>query len=284
MVHSRSVLVTGGTGNIGSAIVAELVQHDYRVSVLCRSEQNESRARLMGAEVVSGGIKEPAAWLEELEHFDALIHTACGFGQDMGLIDMQFMKAITEDSSKRLSPLILIYTSGCWVYGNSEQIISEQTAKTPLPEFQWMQDSIDFLQAQPTIDLRVVSPANVVSKAQKNVPLILHWELDRCGQPCIPSIAQLSWSLVERNNLAELYRLVLEKGQRGEEYIGSGQAKVNVAELAGQLSPLPIKKVPIDEWCEHYGAWTEGYAMKQEFSSKKATTELGWQPRLVFTE
>ncbi|MBL1260802.1 MAG: NAD-dependent epimerase/dehydratase family protein [Thiotrichaceae bacterium] len=284
MVRSKSVLVTGGTGNIGSAVVTELLQHDYRVSVLCRSEKSENSARLMGAEVVSGGINEPAAWLEELENFDALIHAACGFGQDMGPIDVQFMKKITQHSSKRLSPLILIYTSGCWVYGNSEQIISEQTAKNPLPEFQWMQWSIDFLQAQSTIDLRVVSPANVVSKAQKSIPLILHWELDRCDQPCIPSIPQLSWSLVERNNLAELYRLVLEKGRRGEEYIGSGQAKVNVAELAGHLSPLPIKEVPIDEWREHYGAWTEGYAMKQVFSSKKATTELGWKPRLVFTD
>jgi len=284
MARSKFILVTGGTGNIGSAIVAELLQYDYHVSVLCRSEQSESRVRLMGAEVLSGGIEEPVAWLEELEHFDALIHTACGFGQDMGLIDMRFMKEIIRYSSKRLSPLILIYTSGCWVYGNSEQTISEQTAKNPLPEFQWMQDSIDFLQAQPTIDLRVVSPVNVVSKAQKNAPLILHWELDRCGQPCIPSTDQLSWSLVERNNLAELYRLVLEKGQRGEEYIGSGEAKINVAALAGHLSPLPIKKVPIDEWREHYGAWTEGYAMKQVFSSKKATTELGWQPSLIFPD
>ncbi|VAX01966.1 hypothetical protein MNBD_GAMMA20-395, partial [hydrothermal vent metagenome] len=210
MVRERSVLVTGGTGNIGSAIVVELLQHDYRVSVLCRSEKSESCARLMGAGVISGGIEEPATWLEELEHFDALIHTACGFGQDMGLIDMRFMKEIAKDSIKRSSPLILIYTSGCWVYGNSEQIISEQTAKNPLPEFQWMQDSVGFLQTQPTIDLRVVSPANVVSKAQKSIPLILHWELERCGQPCIPSIDQLSWSLVERSNLAELYRLVLE--------------------------------------------------------------------------
>ncbi len=282
MGQSKAVLVTGGTGNIGSAVVAELITHGHSVSVLCRSEQSENRARAMGAEVVVGNIEEPLSWLEALDQFDALIHTACGFGDDMGAIDKQLMNKIAQKSEKRKSPLTFLYTSGCWNFGSSEKAISEQTPKDTLPEFRWMLDSIEFLQNRSGIDLRVVSPVNVVSKDEQCVPPILLWELDRCGQPCIPSTEQLCWSLVERENLAELYRLVLEKGKRGEEYIGAGDSSVNVAELAQRLSPLPVKKVPIKEWQELYGNWAGGYGLRQPFTSEKATTELGWLSRSVF--
>ncbi len=282
MSQSISVLVTGGTGNVGSAVVAELLQHGHCVSVLCRSEQSENRARTMGAGVVAGSIEEPTHWLEALGRFDALIHTACGFGPDMGQIDLQLMNAIAQSSVKRKSPLTLVYTSGCWTYGNSERAISEQTPKNSMPEFQWMLDSIDFMQDKPNIDLRVVSPVNVVSKEQQSVPPILLWELERCGKPCIPSTEQLCWSLVDREDLAELYRLVLEKGKRGEEYIGAGDSEVDVVDIVARLSPLPVKKVPIIEWQELYGDWAGAYALRQPFTSDKAKTELGWQSRSVF--
>ncbi len=277
-MQKKSVLVTGGTGNIGSAVVAELLQYDYQVSVLCRSEQSAEKALKLGAHVISGDIQQPEVWLEQLNQFDGLIHLACGFGEDMGQVDMALMRAVAQATAERDQTLTLLYTSGCWTYGNHSDLITEQTPKTSIPAFQWMLDSIAYLKQQPSIDLRVVSPVNVVDKEAPSVPPILLWELERMGQPCVPESEQLCWALVERGNLAELYRLVLEKGRAGEEYIAAGDEAVTVGGLGQQLSDQPVKVVPISEWQQVYGDWAQGYGLNQPFSSAKAIKELGWLP------
>ena len=285
MTTINSVLVTGGTGNIGSAIVIELLRHHYDVSILCRSAESAALAKKMGAKVVLGSMDGPQRWLAVLTEYETLIHTACSFTEDMGKVDMAFMQAIvqaiTQQTEKRLTPLTLIYTAGCWLYGSHDRVITETTTKRSIVDFQWMTDSMDYLRAQPQIDMRIVSPANVVNKDQHNVPPILLWELARCGQPCLPSDEMLTWSLVERENLTELYRLVLEKGQRGEEYIGSAKPAASVLSLAKTLSSQAVKEHAYNEWLAIYGSWTEGYILQQEFSSDKAIDELGWQPVLL---
>ena len=283
MTINHAVLVTGGTGNIGSAIVSELLHHHYDVTILCRSEESANRATKLGAKVLLGSINESKTWLGELDQYESLIHTACSFSEDMGQIDMAFMHVLAHQSKQRLAPLKLIYTAGCWTYGSHKNIITETTQKQSTIDFQWMLESIDYLSSQTTIDLRVVSPTNVVNKEEHNVPPILLWELERCGQPVIPSDETLTWSLVERENLAELYRLVLEKGQRGEEYIGSAESTASVISLAKKLSSQPIKAQAYNEWLASYGSWTEGYTLQQEFSSQKAIKELGWQPKALLT-
>jgi len=278
---TKHLLVTGGTGNIGSAIVAELISHNYKVSVLCRSEQSATAAVKLGADVVHGEIENPDIWLECINSIDGLIHTACGFGENMGAIDLQLMQAIVKKASQRDAPLPLIYTSGCWVYGDHTETITEESAKASLPEFQWMLDNIDYLKEQPTIDLRVVSPVNVVSEQEHYVPQIMLWDMEQAGNPVVPDVENLSWSLVDRKNLAALYRLAYEKGQHGEEYVGCDHPAADVVELATALSTQAVSKVPIKEWIERYGDWAGGYALKQRFSSAKASAELGWQPKAI---
>lgn len=280
MTSIQSVLVTGGTGNIGSAVVQTLVQHQYSVTVLCRSEKSAEKARSLGAEVLSGDIGDPSGWCESLESFDALIHTACSFEEDMAETDRLFSRAVAKATEARETRLVMLYTTGCWNFGGHVNTVTEDAEKQPMPDFQWMQDHGDYLSRQPGLDVRFVSPVNVVDQAEGYVPSVLLWELDRHGQPCMPDVSELAWSLVERHNLAELYRLVLENGQSGEEYIGSGSDH-SVYELAASLSDSPVKSVPISDWSETYGSWSEGYALKQLFSSQKAVEQLGWVPEPV---
>lgn len=284
MKNIQSVLVTGGTGNIGCAIVEELIQHNYRVYILCRSDESIKKAKALGAHSISGDIIEPSKWLHQLDSMDALIHTACGFEDNMGAIDKNLMEAIVLSQKKwkekREEKLIFLYTTGCWNFGNHREVITENSDKKSIPEFQWMLDSSTFLKANSCVDTRLVSPVNVVSEELSFAPQILHWELEKHQRPCIPDVANLIWSLVDRYNLAELYRLALEKGHLGEEYIGTA-SDVSVEQLAQQLSSQSVKKVPLDHWLETYGSWSRGYGLKQTFSNAKAVDQLGWQPKNI---
>ncbi|WP_125783520.1 NAD-dependent epimerase/dehydratase family protein [Pseudoalteromonas rubra] len=279
MNTNKSVLVTGGTGNIGSAIVAELLAQGYQVKVLCKDATSAQKAQDMGAVAVAGSLTEPQRWLEALTACEAMIHTACTFDEQMGAIDTALMQAVAGHALGRTAPLVLVYTAGCWAYGSHETVITETTPKHSVADFQWMLDNIAWLSDKENIDLRVVSPANVVREEEHYLPPILSWELERCGHPVLPADEAQTWPLVERKNLAELYRLVLERGRQGEEYIGSAEHRAPLAHLLRQLSEQPIECAQAAQWAEIYGTWTEGYALQQVFSSDKAIRELGWQPK-----
>lgn len=52
------VFVTGGTGTIGSAVVAELLAHGHTVLALTRSDGSAQTAEGAGAEVLRGGLAD----------------------------------------------------------------------------------------------------------------------------------------------------------------------------------------------------------------------------------
>ena len=53
---SGSVLVTGGTGFLGRALVERLLRHGDQVKALARSEASASALAAMGAEPVRGDV------------------------------------------------------------------------------------------------------------------------------------------------------------------------------------------------------------------------------------
>src|ERR1700679_4024229 len=52
------VFVTGGTGTIGSAVVAELLANEHTVIALARSDSSEQTLTDAGAEVLRGGLAD----------------------------------------------------------------------------------------------------------------------------------------------------------------------------------------------------------------------------------
>src|ERR1700712_5028829 len=50
------VFITGGTGLIGSAVVAELLAHDHTVLGLARSESSAQALETAGASTIRGGL------------------------------------------------------------------------------------------------------------------------------------------------------------------------------------------------------------------------------------
>ncbi|WP_070963068.1 NAD-dependent epimerase/dehydratase family protein [Vibrio sonorensis] len=180
-----NVFVTGGTGNVGSAIVEELIGEGYRVLVLCRSSGAVCRAEEMGAIAVKGDLDHSALWLNQLDDVEALIHTGCSFEADMAKTDYNFVTQLIGYNENRARPLTLLYTSGCWNYGSHQNQITETTPKESIPDFQWMLDHIQMIKRSSTLDVRVVSPANVVREEEYYVPPILLWELERAGQPTV---------------------------------------------------------------------------------------------------
>src|SRR5262245_39875750 len=75
------VFVTGASGHIGSAVVAELVSAKHHVVGLARSEASAERIAAAGAEVLRGDLDDLAGLAAAAEAADGVIHL--GYKHDL---------------------------------------------------------------------------------------------------------------------------------------------------------------------------------------------------------
>ncbi len=70
------VLVVGGTGQLGGRIARELLSKRQAVRALCRAGSGYGALRRMGAEIVTGDLKDPASLAAACAGVDTVITTA----------------------------------------------------------------------------------------------------------------------------------------------------------------------------------------------------------------
>lgn len=277
-------LVLGGTGNIGSAVVQALVKRGARVTSLCRNQRGAEKAEALGSSPLFGDIRAPERWASSARSFDAVIHAACTFDADMGTTDTNLTAALIETLSESRSKKRLIYTAGAWCYGNTSPAGADESSPfDPPPEFAWGVANSRWVLHAASISGVVVHPANVVDKSALGIPPILLRENEEQQTLRVPGTPVTKWPLVERDDLAQLYCLALEKGRAGEGYIGASEEGVAVGKLASVLARHwnlsgETTYESVVYWMQKYGSWARGYALNQVMRSHKASRELGWAP------
>lgn len=116
------VLVTGGTGFLGSALVARLVRDGYAVRVLARKLARVEPSLAMGAEVFWGDVADMASFGEAMEGMDIVLHLAAGTSgaeHDSETGTLRGTHNLLE-LCRRLRPSRLVYISSCSIYGTAD--------------------------------------------------------------------------------------------------------------------------------------------------------------------
>ncbi|MZG13611.1 NAD(P)H-binding protein, partial [Streptomyces sp. SID5914] len=90
------VFVTGGTGTIGSAVVAELLGNGHTVLALARSDSSAHTLESAGASVLRGDLADLGVLRSGAAQCDGVISLA--FGRDYSSPDA-LAQAITEESA-----------------------------------------------------------------------------------------------------------------------------------------------------------------------------------------
>jgi uncharacterized protein (TIGR01777 family) len=73
--HTMRILMTGGTGFVGSFLTAQLIRDEHEVFILIRNE-NEARTGPRGASFVHGDPTVPGRWQQTVRDYDAIINLA----------------------------------------------------------------------------------------------------------------------------------------------------------------------------------------------------------------
>ncbi|MCC7046800.1 MAG: NAD-dependent epimerase/dehydratase family protein [Alphaproteobacteria bacterium] len=226
------ILVLGGTGSIGAAVVAALVRRGHQVTGLARSEASARRLSAMGARSIAGDIAAPAGWIDRLAPMDAVVHAAADFASDMNAVETGLLDALLPALGRIRPKPRFVYTSGCWLYGaTGDRVADETTPFDPLPAFAWMVPNLGRVLASDDVDGVVVHPAMVYAGHES---VFRRFAGDaRAGRP-IRAVggAAVRWPLVHRDDLAALYALALERGGRGESYCGASVDGMAVGTIA----------------------------------------------------
>ena len=282
--RSQRVLVLGGTGSIGGAVAKVLAQRGHQVTCLARSRESEQRLRKLNFNILTGDIRSPQAWIEKATDFDAVIQSAITWSDDMGDVDHHLITLLLDLLSSEDCSKTLIYTGGCWIYGDTRgTVATEQTPCSPIHAFNWEIETGKRVCTHSGVRGMVIHPAMVYERDGGVLePMLI--DVKSRGEVRIIGSADISWTMVHRRDLAELYALVLEHGTQGETYNASGIESVDVGLLAStlvkrfKLSSEPVI-MTIDEAVSRFGEWASGYALDQKMSSKKAQSELCWLPQ-----
>lgn len=276
------VFMTGGTGYVGSAVAEALVRAGHRVTGVSRSHESDTVLGRLGVESVRGALGELAKLVPFMAQHDALVHAAIDYGLGPGA-DLEAIEAMLAAAGKEGGPRALVYTSGVWDLGNSPSPAGESAPTDhPAAASAWRPPHVRRVleAASEQLATAVIRPGMVYGEKRGLVNQFFA-AAQKEGTASFPGDGQNHWALVHRDDLADLYRLVVEKRARGI-FHGVDGAAPTLAEVARAASVAAgkgaIKPVPVEEARKTMGPMADAFALDQVIVAPRSS-ELGWQPK-----
>ncbi|MEV0248077.1 SDR family oxidoreductase [Nocardia sp. NPDC050712] len=277
------VFVTGGTGLIGSTVVAELLGNGHTVLALARSEASEAALRAAGAEPMRGDLADLDALRAGAARADGVIHLA--FANDFSS-PAALAAGIAEESAAMAA-------LGTELLGSDRPFITvsgtpnapgrASTEADPLPtdgpvggRSHSVAAVLD-LAARGVRSAAVRLPRTVHNDGGGGFAGLLTDSARRSGTSGYPGDGTQRWPAVHALDAAVLFRLVLEKATPGTAWhavADEGDAVRDIAEVIGRRLSLPVKSLPE----ENFGPLGPIFATDQPASSAHTRAVLGWQP------
>ncbi len=277
------VFVTGGSGLIGSTVVAELRRHNHTVLALARSEASASALEERGAQVQRGDLADLAALRTGAEQADGVIHLA--FANDFSSPET-LAHAVEEESAA-------LMTLGETLLGSDRPFVTVSGTPFGPGRVSTEADPVSTdgpvggrgRAVQAILDLAdrgvrgsaVRLPRTVHNQGNGGFAGLLTDIARRTGVSGYPGDGTQRWPAVHALDAAVLFRLALEKAPAGTSWhavADEGDAVRDIAAVIGARLGLPVETVPE----ETYGPLGPIFAMDQPASSTHTRQQLGWTP------
>ncbi|MEG9226632.1 NAD-dependent epimerase/dehydratase family protein [Aeromicrobium sp. Sec7.5] len=259
------ILLTGGTGYIGSAVLDRLTAAGHEVTAVVRSDDSRAKVEPTGATGLVGDLFD-SAWLrEQLTTHDAAIHTAAGSDADDQALNTSVVEAAIAAFGGTTNPFVL--TGGVWTYGSGADL-AEDREPNPVPLTAW-RVPLEHQLLDSGLRATVVQPA-VVYGHGAGIPAML------VGQKSLPGTGDQHWTTVHVDDLADLYLAALE-APGGQAYLAASGDNPTVREL-GDAIGADVTAQGDEATLDALGPFGEALLLDQQASGAKARADLGWSP------
>lgn len=274
--------MTGATGYIGSAVVRELAEAGHEVAGLTRMAEKTSYLEELGARAVVGDIRDVASYRGEAEAADALIHVAAEESAARPEVDRTAVEALLSAAEEGRASALL-YTSGCFVLGETGDGPADETAATDgAPEMvAWrvVQEDRVLSAGGAGLSTAVVRPGMVYG-GKEGAFASFFATAEESGAAEFVGDGANRWSPVYRGDVARLYRMIVERDGEGIFHCAEP------AELVGRLAMAASRasgaggatqRVRVEEAREELGEFADALTMDQVMGCPR-THEFGWAP------
>jgi nucleoside-diphosphate-sugar epimerase len=280
------VFVTGATGFIGSAVVKDLIAAGHQVVGLSRSKEKGAALAATGAEVIDGSLEDLDGLKRAAAKSDGVIHLA--FNHDFSKFvancedDRRVIAALGSVLEGSDRPLII--TSGTLIAHNASggPAREEDAALGSEAHPRAASEEAAATVAAKGVNVSVVRLPQVHDTTRQGlITYAIAMAVEKGLCPYVGD-GRNRWPSSHVLDTARLYRLAIEKAERGAKYHAVAEEGVSfrdIAEVLGKRLKLPVRSIGPDEAKAHFG-WLAPFAgLDAPASSVLTRQRLQWQPK-----
>jgi nucleoside-diphosphate-sugar epimerase len=278
------VFVTGATGFIGSALVAELINAGHQVLGMARSDDGAGKLMAAGAQVHRGNLEDPESLRSGAANADGVIHLA--FDHDFSNFaancekDRRAIEALGAALAGTNRPLVI--TSGTGMGSAAPgQPATEDVFNANHPNPRSASELTGAALSAAGVNVSVVRLPQVHDTLKQGLVTPFIELTRRKGVAAYVGDGSNRWPAAHVLDVARLYRLALEKQEAGSRYHAVAEEGVparTIAEVIGRGLNLPVVAMSGNEAAAHFG-WLGMFAgLDMPASSAQTRERLQWNP------
>lgn len=271
------VLVTGGTGYIGTAVVRELIGAGHSVTAVVRNAAAGRKASDAGAISVIGDLFNPDWVAEELRVHDAAIHLAAPTDGTAPDLNTAVVEAAIAAYAGTRKPFIL--TGGIWSYG--ENVSITETSPVDAAEISAWRGPLEEKLLGSGVRASVIEPGIVYGNGPGIRDLIIDAPRTADGALVLVGSGDQHWTSIHVDDLADLYLAALAQAPGGQRYLGVSGVNPTVRELGEAVVGAGGSVVADSDAStrERLGVqFADALLLDQAASGGKSRAAFGWNP------
>jgi nucleoside-diphosphate-sugar epimerase len=279
------VFVTGASGFIGRAVVAELIAAGHEVTGLARSDAAASVVADLGAAVHRGDLDDPDRIRQAAEAADGVVHLANKHDWDHPEVSDRAERAAVETISDTLAgsdrPFVL---AAVLTLPGLARPATERDRNPAVGPDSPRGGAENLALAYAEKGVRVVPvrfPPTVHGAGDRGFIAIIARAARRRGASVYPGEGRNRWPAVHRSDAARLVRLGLENAPAGTILHAAAEEGVpvrRIAEALGGRLGVPARSAPAEEIAEEIPFVGRFLAADIPATSKITRELLSWRP------
>lgn len=278
------IFLTGATGFIGSALVPELIQAGHQVTGMTRSEAGAQALKEAGAEPHHGTLEDVESLKRGAAKADAVIHLA--FDHDFSRFvencekDKRAIAALGSVLTGSDRPLLITSGTGVGI-GEHGELAREDVFNTTHPNPRIGSEIAGNTLLDAGVNVSVMRLPQVHDTRKQGLISVLVAIAREKGAVAYVGEGRNRWPAGHLSDVVRLYRLAIEKAERGARYHAVGEEGVSsrdIAESLGRGLKLPVVSIAPEQAQAHFGWMAMFVGMDMPASSALTQARLGWRP------
>ena len=308
-----TILITGATGFVGSAVLRQLVAAGHRVRALVRPDSDRRNLEGVAVEIAVGELRDPSSLDRAAAGCSGLFHVAADYRLWAPKTDGMYQTNVTGTRNLMLAAAQagvarIVYTSSVATLGHTRDgTPADETTPATIDAMigaykrsKFLAESeVRKLAGEQALPVVIVNPSTPVGPRDAK-PTPTGRMIVEAAAGRMPAFVDTGLNLVHVDDVAAGHLLAFEHGAVGERYILGGENMTlrdilnEIAAITGRRPPrvrlphglvLPIAYLA-EAWARVSGgqpfATVDGLRMAKQtmfFSSQKARDALGFKPR-----